>query len=198
MVLIGWTDFREQHNSREPMNDKPGQVGYMSVSESETRASRALRAMLADLSDGASLAESEPEQLRRFLSGLECFLSEVLAEVHSEWRDQKTRSGEALDGILPLAVRKTGKREAELLGVCYLLTDNARATVVVPLHVGLQISPTDDRIMWLECRLGERAHHGMVRIRYNDINVVPKHLYLLDGHLDRINWFYHVAYGQRT
>jgi hypothetical protein len=156
------------------------------VSRVEENISRSLRAVLADLPAGASIGDSE--QFRELLSGLEFFLpQQVLSEIYTEW----TR--ESLDGILPCLARKTGEGEAEILGLCILISDQT----VTPIHVQLQIAASTDEVSWLECRLGERGAHGMVRVPYDSSNALSKRLHALDGKHGRIDWVYKVTFGHR-
>ena len=87
------------------------------------------------------------------LSGLEFFIPQVLAEIHPEWKH------ESLDGFYPVVARKTGEGEAEIFGLCILISDQT----TTPFHLRLQSSPSSDEVSWLECRLGEAGEHGMVR-----------------------------------
>ena len=156
------------------------------VSRVEENISRSLRAVLADLPAGASIGDSE--QFRELLSGLEFFLpQQVLSEIYTEW----TR--ESLDGILPCLARKTGEGEAEILGLCILISDQT----LTPLPVRLQVAASTNEVSWLECRLGERGKHGMVRTPYESSSAVAKRLYALDGKADRIEWVYKVTFGKR-
>lgn len=153
------------------------------ASSLEQNLSRSLRAILADLPDGARIPDSE--QFREVTSGLEYLLPEVLREIHPEWRH------ESLDGILPLVARKTREDEAEIVGMCILITDQT----VTPLYLHLQIDPAADEVSWLECRLGERGKHGMMRTPYNQMS--GKRFYALEGNADLIEWVYKVTFGER-
>ena len=156
------------------------------ASRAEESISRSLRAILADLPNGACIGDSE--QFEEVLSGLEFFLPhQVLSEVYPEW------GGESLDGILPLVARKTGDGEAEILGLCILISDQT----LTPLHVRLQVAVYTDEVSWLECKLGERGKHGMVRTPYESSSAVAKRLYALDGKADQIDWVYKVTFGKR-
>jgi hypothetical protein len=155
------------------------------ASRAEQKISRSLRAILADLPSGASFADSE--QLPDVLTGLEYFLPVVLGEIHQEWKQ------EGLDGVLPLAARKTGDGEAEIFGLCIILSDQTLA----PLHLHLQIADFDEEISWLECRLGERGQHGMMRTPYCELTAMKKRLHTLEGRADLIDWVYKVTFGQR-
>jgi hypothetical protein len=143
---------------------------------------RSFRSILADLPTGFEIEESA--EFRSALNALEFFVSEVLSEIHSEWR------GEALDGVIPLTSRKTGEREVEILGLCILLSDQT----VTPIQLRLQIAPASDEVSWFECRLGERGREGMVRTPYERRS---KRLYALEGRTDSIDWVYQVTFGDR-
>jgi hypothetical protein len=156
------------------------------VSRAEESISRSLRAVLADLPDGAGIGDSEP--FRAVLSGLEFFLPhQVLREIYPEW------DHESLDGIMPLLARKTGQGEAEIFGLCILISDQT----VTPIHVRFQVAASIDEVSWLECRLGERGKHGMVRMPYDSSSKMAKRLYALNGKQDQIDWVYKVTFGQR-
>ena len=156
------------------------------ASSIEQRVSRSLRAILADLPDGASIGDSE--QFRQVLSGLEFFLPhQVLSEIYPEWNH------ESLDGILPLVARKTGDGEAEIFGLCIIISDQT----LTPLHIRLRVAASTDEVSWLECRLGERGKHGMVRTPYESASAVSKRLYALDGKAELIDWVYKVTFGHR-
>jgi hypothetical protein len=155
------------------------------ASRAEQSISRSLGTALADLQNGANIADSE--QFRDVLSGLEYFLPEVLGEIYSEW------NWESLDGVRPLVARKTGKREAELFGLCVIISDQT----LTPLHLRLQAAAFNDEISWLECRLGERGEHGMVQTPYHSASAITKRLYALEGRADLIDWVYKVTFGQR-
>jgi hypothetical protein len=155
------------------------------ASRSEEITSRDLRAVLADLPIGAAIAESD--QFREVLSGIEYFLPEVLGEVYPEW------NRESLDGVIPLVARKTNDAEAEIFGLCIIISDQT----VTPLHLHLQVAVANDEISWLECRLGERGRHGMVRTPYDSLNAAAKRLHALEWRVDRIDWVYKVTFGER-
>jgi hypothetical protein len=151
----------------------------------EQRIGRSLRAVLAGLPDGASIDDSE--RFREFLCGLEFFLPQVLGEVYSEWRH------EGLDGVLTLEARKVGEGGADIFGLCIILSDQT----LTPVHLRLQAAAPGDEVSWLECRLGERARKGMVRIPYQSLHVVSKRLYALAGKAHEIDWVYRVTFGRR-
>ena len=122
------------------------------------------------------------------MSGLEFFLpQQVLSEIYPEWNH------ESLDGILPLVARKTGDGEADIFGLCIIISDQS----LTPLHVRLQVAASTDEVSWLESRLGEQGKHGMVRTPYESSSAVAKRLYALDGKADLIDWVYKVTFGHR-
>jgi len=147
--------------------------------------SRSLRAILADLPNGGGIADSE--QFREALSILAYFLPVILGEIHREWKFQ------GLDDILPLVAQKTGEGETEIFGLCCFVTDQT----LTPLHLRLQVAVSDDEVSWLECRLGERGRHGMVRTPYNLLTAAKKRLHAMGGREDMIDWVYKVTFGQR-
>lgn len=124
-------------------------------SVAEERLSRSLRAIVTDLPDGATIPDSD--EFRHALVSLQYFIPIVLAEIYREWRF------EGLDDVLPSLARNTGNLEIEIFGLCCLVADQSFA----PLHLRLQLAVKGDEVSWLECRLGERGPHGMIRIPSN-------------------------------
>lgn len=155
------------------------------ASKGEQRFSRSLRAVLADLPDGASMADSA--QFPDVLIGLQSFLPVVLTEIHREWNLH------GLDDVMLLVARKTGAAEAELFGLCIVPSDQTLA----PLHLHLQIAAATDEVSWLECSLGERGENGMLRTPYDAMDAMTSRLYALDGRADGIDWVYKVTFGDR-
>lgn len=156
------------------------------ASKTEEHISRLLHEILANLPNGASVADSV--QFRDVLSGLEYFLPAVIKDRHPEWKY------ESLDGILPLVARKTGQGEVEIFGECILISDQT----LTPLHLRLQVSETGDEVSWLELRLGQLGEHGMVREPYQSPTTAAKRVYSLsDGKADTIEWVYKVTFGVR-
>jgi hypothetical protein len=152
------------------------------ASRAEQRVGRSLRAILADLPNGASILESE--QIQDVLDGLEYFLPEVLQEIYREWKH------ESLDGFLPVVARKTREGEAEFFGLCIIISDQT----LTPFHLWLQGALSTDAVSWLECRLGERGENGMVRTPYKN---KERKLNALEGKAGLIEWVYKVTFGQR-
>jgi hypothetical protein len=155
------------------------------VSPTEVTVSCSLRLVLDGLAVGEAIADSEA--FRNLLTGLEFFLPAVLGEVHGQWKY------ESLDGILPAVARKTGPGEAEIIGLCILISDQT----LTPIHVRLQVSPLVDEIMWLECRVGERGDGkgGMLRTPYTAMS--GKQPAVVAGRPNDIDWVYRVGFGQR-
>ena len=123
---------------------------------------------------------------RDLMASFEYFIPQVLREIHEEWR------WESLDGVLPKYFRKTGEREAELLGLVIFISDQT----IAPVHFRLQISPTFDCVSWLQLRLGERLADGCRREQYEEFNARSLMFHRVD-HFESIEWFYHVSYGER-
>jgi hypothetical protein len=155
------------------------------VSIPERRLSRSLRLVLADLPNDAAIPDSE--QFREVLTALEYFIPVVLGEIHREWTFQ------GLDDILPIEARKTGEGEAEIFGLCCIVSDQT----LTPLHLHLQVAGSNDEISWIECRLGEREKEGIVRTPYRLRRLLTKRLLALDGRVDLIDWAYKVTFGHR-
>jgi hypothetical protein len=158
----------------------------MMASSIEQRLSHSLRSILNNLRNAASIPDSA--QFREILSDLELFLPGlVLSEIYPDWRV------ESLDGIMPVLARKTRRGEAEIFGVCIILSDQS----VTPIHVRLQVDTYNDEVSWLECRLGERGKHGMERTPYDCSSRVAKRLHAMNGKPDLIDWVYKATFGQR-
>lgn len=155
------------------------------ASLAEQNAIRSFRIILANQSSGAPIEDSE--EFQQALGALEFFVPEVLSELHPEWR------WESLDGIIPVVARKTGDREVEIFGLCILISDGASA----PIHLRLQIAPSQDEVVWLECQLGEKGPKGMIRQPTKPLDSALKRLYLLDGKTDLIDWLYKVTFGEK-
>jgi hypothetical protein len=120
------------------------------------------------------------------LVGLEYFLPSVLAELYPHWK------GESFDGFFLSEASKTDARKAELRGVCILISDQT----ITPFHVRLKISQSEERIDWMECRVGKKGDGkgGMERILYSRWH---GHLYsYLQKSLQPIDWAYKVTFGE--
>jgi len=155
------------------------------ASKPEQSVSRSLRMVVADLPNGAGISASE--QVQDFFDGLRYFLPEVLVSIYPEWIHEE------LDGFLPVVVRKSGEGEIEFVGFCILIADQA----VTPIHLHIQASNCGDEVSWLECRIGEKGEHGMVRTPWPSTDAVGKLLHALEGRASTIEWVYKVTFGQR-
>jgi hypothetical protein len=155
------------------------------ASRTEEAVSCSLRLVLDGLAVGEVIADSEA--FRNLLTGLEFLLPAVLGKVHGQWKY------ESLDGIYPAAARKTGPGEAEINGLCILISDQT----LTPVHIRLQVSPLVDEITWLECSVGERGEGkgGMVRTPYTAMS--GKQLTEVAERPKDIDWVYRVGFGQR-
>lgn len=114
------------------------------VSRAEQSAASALRAVLADLPVGADLPDSPA--LRELQSSLERFLPEVLSAAYpAAWRF------ESLDALRLGVARKIGPRDAMLIGLGLLVSDQSWT----PLHAELALAPDADVMAGVRCKLGE-------------------------------------------
>lgn len=147
--------------------------------------SRSLRAVLAELPDGADISLSE--EFQTFITGLEHFVPQVIGEIHPEMR------GQSGDGVLPIVARKTGEGEVELLGHFCFIADQT----LTPIHLKLQLADAGDEISWLECHLGQRGKHGMLRTPYESPSANGRLLNSLPKRTPSIDWVYEVTFGER-
>jgi hypothetical protein len=144
--------------------------------------------MLSERPIGADLLEPDSADLRRLISWLDRFIEEVLLGVYADWERER------LDGVLPYLIRKSAEREAELFGLCILISDQAP----VPFHLQLEIAETKNEVTWLTCKLGERGTEGLIRTPNESTDRAMKRVVMLNGKTDQISWFYSVAFGKRT
>lgn len=112
---------------------------------SEERICRALRRAIEYIKDGADIVETL--ELRRICYGLEYFIPAVLAKVYPHWNE------ESLDGIFCSEARKLNPEWAEFYGMCILISDQT----LTPIYIQLKITPTEDKIKGMECRIGKRG-----------------------------------------
>jgi hypothetical protein len=153
------------------------------ASQAEQILARELRTVLSSTPIGGDLYQSP--DFGKVLSSLEYYIPEMLREVHPEWQY------ESLDGVYPGIARRTGEREAEIDGLCILITDQTLTLI----HVRLGIAADYDEIVWLDCELGELGPGGMVRMPYNRRPLLS----ILDAsvRLDIFEWVYHVGFRER-
>lgn len=157
-------------------------VAVNMVSTAELVAGRCLRSVVAAVADGEPIAESA--DFAELQSALERLLPAVLREAYpAQWR------WEALDGFRLAVARRTGPGEAELLGLCLLISDQTWT----PLHVRLRASPEDGGISWLLCRVGDggAAGVGMTRLPYGS-STASQLLASMGEGPDSIDWAFSV------
>lgn len=142
--------------------------------------------ILNSMATGDHIKES-PE-FRNVLSAFEYFIPEVVSEFHPEW------AHESLDRVFPLVAEKTGMRTMSIFGQCILISDQT----IAPIFVELQVSPSGNKVNWLECKLGLRDRSGMIRTRTRTPSAGRKLLHSLYGKRDLIDWAYRVTFGERT
>ncbi|MEM8947257.1 MAG: hypothetical protein AAGD11_18940 [Planctomycetota bacterium] len=139
--------------------------------------------MLAPLLRSHTLHEAIiPTEGNYVFSSLEFFLTEVLREIHAEWRN------ESLDGIYPDRFRKIGEREVVLVGNVIFISDQTLA----PFCVQLQVSSSYDEVSWIDLKFGERIGDRCNRVPYSSSKS-----YGTLKRISKIDWFYHVGYGER-
>lgn len=139
----------------------------------------ALRKTLEGVACGGALAET-PE-LQSVLAGLEYFLPQILSELHPFWK------WESLDGFYLAEAMKTGPCKARLRGICILISDQT----LTPFDLKMQVSPYEDEIEWMECRIGECGHGkgGMARWHGHSHGFLQRSLKLID-------WKYSATFGE--
>jgi hypothetical protein len=156
------------------------------TSQFEKAIAKSLRSCLADLAVGASIENSK--EFQQLLRGLEFFLPAVLSKVYYHWKY------ESMDGLYLAVARKTAPREAELIGLCILISDQT----LTPIHVRIRASEFEDQIEWLECKVGESGEGKgrMVRLPY-DSSKQGKLLVTLPDRLYTLDWAYQVSIDER-
>ena len=137
-------------------------------------------AVLSSLRVGDKIDDSE--DFRTFLSALARFLPECLSENHpSAWRS------ESLDAFRFALTRKVGRDEAELLGVCLLISDQTWT----PFRALLKASSTDAGLERVDFTLGETdtLGRGMVRMPYASSKLTEL-LFRLANRPESVDWTY--------
>jgi hypothetical protein len=165
--------------------------GEALVTRAEAKTAKALRTLLRNRRVDADILSELPERdyaYFDFLHGLEFFIPEVLRGIHAEW------DCESLDGFLLHTFRKWAENEAELFGLCILISDQT----VTPIHVQLQICDALDEVSWLECQLGEMGTQGMIRTPYHERAAASARICARGNSPDRIDWVYKVGFGTKT
>jgi len=152
--------------------------------EAEKIASRSLRAVLASLSPGSLIEDSDDFDI--FQSALERVIPATLEAAYPWWRH------ESLDGFRFAVARKLRPEAAEFIGLCLLITDQTWT----PLHLRVRIALQSDNIEWLDCKLGESGSGsgGLMRTPYGSSRE-NKLLYSVADRLESIPWAYTIAVG---
>ena len=154
------------------------------ISKSELIVCERLRPILASMPSDAAIAHFGNR--RQALTALDFYLPEVLRQSHPEWEH------ESLDGIYPEVARKTGVDELEIIGLCKIISDQT----LTPIHLRLQLDSVADAVSWLDCRLGESAAGGMLKVPYSPSIVYGSKPSVL-ARLESIDWVYRVGFGER-
>jgi hypothetical protein len=149
------------------------------TSKAERVTSERLREILAPLTVGASIEQTQP--FLEFQSALERFLPAELGWNH-----------ESFDAFQFVLAHKVALDEAEFVGLALLISDQSWT----PIHLWLRLSPTSDQVTELECRVGEPGDGvaGLMRIPYGS-RAVDKFLLRLNERLGSIQWVYRAARG---
>jgi hypothetical protein len=123
--------------------------------------------------------------LRRVCVGLEYFLPPLLVDVYPYWK------GESLDGFFFSEARKTGPGQAELYGMCILISDQT----LTPVHIHTRVATSEEKINWMECRLGKRGEGkgDMERVPWHQWHNEP--FVALPNSKERVDWVYRVTFG---
>src|SRR5207249_8821566 len=100
---------------------------------------------------------------------------------------------ESLDGFRFAVARKTGSLEAEFLGLCLVVSDQAWT----PIHVGLRAAAESDAISWVNCKLGDGGVSGdqMTRLPYESAKA-GKLLFSVGEYPEKINWTFFAERGE--
>jgi hypothetical protein len=152
----------------------------------EQQVSHSLRSILSQIADGENFI-GHPA-LRNLLPALDFFLPQILARVHPYWKT------ESLDGFHLAQAQKTANCRAELRGLCILISDQT----LTPFHVRMQISPSEEKVNWMDCRLGKRGsgNGNMERIAWSQWRA-HTHSFLQDS-LKPVAWTYSATFGHET
>ena len=142
------------------------------TSKSEAIVARELRSVLAPLTTGEPIEQSE--RLVKLECALEYFLPEELG-----WRYESS------DAFRFVVARKVAPDEAEFVGLALLISDQTWT----PIHLGLRLSADSDRVASLDCRVGEPGDGagGLVRIPYGS-GLADKVLHRLPDRVGAIDW----------
>jgi hypothetical protein len=146
----------------------------------EQQLARGLREACGNSAVGSDISQSQG--FADVESALESYLPAVFREVYSFWKY------ESLDGVFHELALMTAPRQAEIAGLCILISDQT----LTPYHVQLRVASEVDEIEWLDCRLGEIRDGAMVRIPYNSTRGRGR---VVADRLESIEWQFHVGFG---
>ena len=93
-----------------------------------------------------------------------------------------------MDGVFHELAIKTAACQAEIAGLCILISDQS----LTPYHVRLRYASHVDEIEWLDCRLGEIREDKLYRVPYNCNRGVIRSV---ADRLESIEWQFHVGFG---
>jgi len=131
---------------------------------------------------GSQIVDSE--EFRTVQGALEFLIPAALSETYPQWQH------ESLDGFRFSLARKLGPEEAELAGLCVLISDQKW----VPVHLRLRIALESDSVEWFECKLGELGDNGQMQRGYSQhqLNTL---LYTIADRLESVQWAFMVTRG---
>ncbi len=156
------------------------------ISKAEQVVGRCLRSVLPALTDGDQIKESA--EYNELQLALERFLPTVLRESYpAQWRN------ESFDGFRLAVARRTGNLEAELIGICLMISDQTWT----PIHVRLRAAAEADSISWVICRVGSRVGAGLkfTRLPYDANKKVSQLLDSVAEKPENIVWAFTVKRG---
>jgi hypothetical protein len=153
-------------------------------SKAEEIVSRSLRTLLRPLPVGASIEDSD--EFITFQTALTRVIPSTLGETYDCWRH------EGLDWFRFAVAHKLGPEEAEFVGLCLLVGNQAW----IPLHLRLRIASENNCIDWLECKVGELGNDGE-RVTGTPFGSTreTKLLYSVVNRLGSIPWTYQITRG---
>jgi hypothetical protein len=151
----------------------------------ERRISRALRFALERIGNGAGFLDASEH--RGLLLGLEFFIPATLSNKYPYWNH------ESLDGFFLSKAEKVDAETAQLVGVCILISDQT----VTPFEAKLKVSSLEEKIDWMECRVGQRSkgNGDMERTPHSRWRHNP--LIGMENSKEPIDWVYTIALDPR-
>jgi hypothetical protein len=152
------------------------------TTKAEKIASQCLRAVLAPMTIGATIKDSD--DFSTFQCAMGFFIPGLLRMKYVWWEK------ESLDGFRFVVARKTAHEEAEFLGLGILITDQTWT----PIHIRLRLSRQSDKFEWIGCSIGELGDgKGKMKSIPYESDEVTKLLHSMESRLEGIVWTYSVA-----